>query len=122
VRIETTGRSTLVCRPDELVQAFRLLLDNCLEAAQPPPEVVVRIQEENRKLCIRIEDSGPGIEAGLLKRLFEPFVTSKPGHEGLGLYLCRSLVERNSGSLEIRSTAGTGTAALLAFPLQGAEA
>jgi signal transduction histidine kinase len=122
VRIEATGRGMLVCRPDELVRAFRLLLDNCLEAAQPPPAVVVRIWEEERRICIRIEDSGPGIEAGLLKRLFAPFVTSKPGHEGLGLYLCRSLVERNSGSIEIRSEAGTGTIALLTFPRQAAEA
>jgi signal transduction histidine kinase len=122
VRIEATGRCTLVCRPDELVQAFRLLLDNCLEAAEPPPPVVVRIREEDRKICIHIEDSGPGIAPGLRKRLFEPFVTGKPGHEGLGLYLCRSLVERNFGSIEIRCEAGSGTTALLTFPRQGTEA
>jgi signal transduction histidine kinase len=122
VRIEAAGRSTLVCHPEELVQAFRLLLENSLEAAQPPPQVVVHIHEEEGKVRIRIEDNGPGIEGVLLKRLFEPFVTSKPGHEGLGLYLCRSLVERNSGSIEIRSTAGTGTAALLIFPSQEAGA
>jgi signal transduction histidine kinase len=122
LRLESSARSSLVCRPEEMVQALRLLLENALEAAQPPPQVVVRIEQGNGTVSIHIEDNGPGIESGLLKQSFEPFVSGKPGHEGLGLYLCRSLVERNSGSIELRSTPGAGTTAVLTFPLQEAEA
>ena len=122
LRLECAARCTLVCRPEEIRLALRLLLENAVEAAQPPPPVLVSIHQGNEAVSISIEDSGPGIDTGLLKRAFEPFVSGKPGHEGLGLYLCRSLVERNSGTIELHSTPGVGTTAILSFQIREAEA
>lgn len=57
---------------------------------------------------IRVEDTGPGIAPALRDRLFEPFFTTKPGGMGLGLPLCRTLVERMGGAIEAEASPGGG--------------
>ena len=50
-------------------------------------------------VLIRIEDSGPGLEAKNIERIFEPFYTTKPAGMGLGLAICRSIVEAHGGRM-----------------------
>ena len=51
-------------------------------------------------IFIEVQDDGPGFGALARRRLFTPFYTTKPGHQGLGLYLARIAVERCGGALE----------------------
>jgi two-component system sensor histidine kinase RegB len=65
-----------------------------------------------------IEDRGAGMPPEVLARVGEPFFTTKPPGRGMGLgvFLARAVVERQGGSLRLRSTVGEGTTAQLELP------
>ena len=65
---------------------------------------------------LRVEDTGCGIPAQNLPRLFEPLFTTKPHGVGLGLAISRNLIEANGGRLTIESVEGEGTTAILTLP------
>jgi CheY-like chemotaxis protein len=69
-----------------------------------------------------VEDSGPGIAADVLPRIFEPFFTTKPAGEGtgLGLSLCRGIVEEHGGTLTVESEPGRGATFVVALPATAA--
>lgn len=70
-------------------------------------------------VTLRIEDSGPGIPDDVAKRLFEPFVTSKPDGMGLGLAISRSLVRARGGELSFApSTALGGASFTVRLPIE----
>lgn len=72
------------------------------------------------EVCIVIADTGPGIEAGALARIFEPYFTTKrPGEgTGLGLFVTRTLVENLGGRIEVRSAPGEGTTFTVWLPAE----
>jgi signal transduction histidine kinase len=63
-----------------------------------------------------VKDNGPGIEPEVLERLFSPFFTSKANGTGLGLPICRKLVDAHGGRIEVGSEPGEGAAFVLTFP------
>jgi signal transduction histidine kinase len=118
----------------ELLEAIlHHLLDNALTYTPPPGwvrlawhepgDVVPPTEAPGEMVCISVSDSGVGIPAEELSRVFEPFyrlrenyVRSKPGN-GLGLAIARGLVELLEGGLWLESEVQQGTAAYLAIPL-----
>jgi PAS domain S-box-containing protein len=67
--------------------------------------------------CVEIIDNGVGMGSEALKRLFEPFHTTKPGEgTGLGLYLTKSIVEAHGGSIVVESEEGVGTTVRVKLP------
>jgi signal transduction histidine kinase len=87
----------------------------CLGASQP---VMVGISAEDRgsKVTIRVTDKGPGIDKKELKRVFTPFYTTKQGGSGLGLYLCKRIVNEMGGEISIKSMPGRQTEVILTLP------
>ncbi|TFH29074.1 MAG: response regulator [Myxococcales bacterium] len=65
-----------------------------------------------------MQDTGPGISSQLLRRIFDPFVTTKPAGRGtgLGLSICRRIVHSLEGTVEIQSHPGQGTVARVVLP------
>ncbi len=104
-------------------QALINLLLNAAQAIEPGQteqnsiRVVTRLREP--WLEILIEDSGEGVAAEHLPRIFEPFFSTKQfdGCTGLGLSICRKIVDEHDGRLLIESTRGVGTKVLLQLPL-----
>jgi len=95
---------------------------NALQAMEPEGG---RLLVESRALnssevCIAIADTGPGIAAGSLARIFEPYFTTKrPGEgTGLGLFVTRTLVENLGGRIEVRSAVGEGTRFTVTLPAE----
>jgi signal transduction histidine kinase len=88
----------------ELHELFLNLLTNALEATAAELPVFVEINRESTAAQVRISDSGPGISPEIADRMFEPFVSSKQRGSGLGLALCRGIVERHGGSIWARNT------------------
>jgi len=93
---------------------------NAIEAlSRAPPERVLRIaaSAQGGTAVVEIEDSGDGIDPAKADKIFEPFVTSKPSGMGLGLAICRTIVDRHGGTLAIAPAHPRGTIVRLVFPL-----
>lgn len=103
-----------------LERIFINLLTNACHALEHKSDgrITIRFTEELKSVIAEVEDNGDGISPDLLKRITEPFFTTKdPGKgTGLGLFLCQSLMADMGGHLDIRSEVGRGTRILLRFP------
>ncbi|MCA1825430.1 MAG: ATP-binding protein [Myxococcales bacterium] len=114
----TRARACLPVRAFE--QAIANLLDNAAEATEgrPAREVRVSLSRSRDELHLTVADNGVGVPEALLRRIGEPFFTTKePGHgTGLGLYLARHVVEREGGEMRVESTEGRGTRITLTVP------
>jgi signal transduction histidine kinase len=76
---------------------------------------------DNKAIVISVRDSGPGIDPLVLDRLFEVFVTTKSDGMGLGLALCRMIVERHKGELTTSSAEPRGSVFRVALPIEKAD-
>jgi len=101
-------------------QAIANLLDNAAEATEgrPAPELRISLTRAHDELRLTVADNGVGVPEALLRRIGEPFFTTKePGHgTGLGLYLARHVVERQGGEMRVESSEGRGTRVTLTMP------
>jgi signal transduction histidine kinase len=85
--------------------------------------ITVRANHESHHAEISIRDTGSGIPAEKLPRIFDPFYSTKSpdargqGGTGLGLALCREVVESHRGRIRVESAVGRGTTFTLKFPL-----
>lgn len=107
---------------DLLFLAAYNLLDNALKFTHPGDTVEVRASEAGAFVTIEVADTGPGIPAEELPRVWEELYRGQgargiPG-SGLGLSLVRAVVERHGGQVTMRSRAGRGTVVTLRLPVQ----
>lgn len=120
VELPTEARDWRVHGPPRaLARVLRGLVKNALQASQVSRPVELRVQARGEGALLEVRDAGTGMAADVLSRAGEPFFTTKPPGEGmgLGLFLARTLVEQLGGSLELRSTPGRGTTASLSLPV-----
>jgi signal transduction histidine kinase len=85
--------------PVQLRQVFVNLLENAVYAASPAGEVAVRAASAEGAVEVHVEDSGPGVDVAILRRLFEPLITTKERGIGLGLALVKQIAERHGGTV-----------------------
>jgi PAS domain S-box-containing protein len=90
----------------ELKQVLINLVRNAFDAIDGPSG---RIEISLRGTVIEVADNGCGMTLEQLERIFEPFFTTKATGTGLGLPVCRKIIENHRGTLEVQSTAGVGT-------------
>ena len=101
---------------DQLEQVLINLLRNAADALDSHPgKIVIRWRLERWQLVVDIEDDGPGLAA--TTNLFVPFFTTKPGGSGIGLVLCRQLIEAHGGALSLTNReSARGCVARLQLP------
>jgi len=102
-----------------LQQAFLNILLNSLQAIDGRGTIWVRMKRNGGRYTIEFEDNGRGIGADEMKKIFEPFYTTKPDGSGLGLSIVKAIVESHGAAIEISSKDGKGTKVTLRFPLTG---
>jgi two-component system, LuxR family, sensor kinase FixL len=68
-------------------------------------------------IAIRIADTGSGIAPEVMEKLFQPFVTTKQQGMGVGLSICRTIVEAHDGTITAEANSGGGTAFCVTLPL-----
>ena len=111
-----------------LGQVFLNLLVNAAHAipdervAEGEIRVYVGTDDEERAV-IRVHDNGVGIEPDVIARIFDPFFTTKPASvgTGLGLWICRGIVDHLSGTIEVESAPGRGTTFRIRLPARGLD-
>ena len=101
----------------QLRQALVNLLRNAREALQKGGTIVLGVRLEGERLCVMIEDDGPGIPEELRPSIFDPFYTTKSHGTGIGLAVTRSIVEAHGGSLHCVDRPGGGTRFEILLPL-----
>jgi len=99
----------VACSQSELEQVFLNLLTNAREATPHGGRIMVSVRAADGAVEISIADTGCGIPAENLPRVLEPFFTTKPHGNGLGLSICRSVLWEVDGTLTIQSEPGGGT-------------
>jgi PAS domain S-box-containing protein len=117
----------VACEEGKIQQVFLNLLRNGAEAMQEAaieqPTFILRSYHdaEINKVCITIEDNGPGMTEDTRKRIFEPFFTTKPVGVGTGLGLSVSyfiITENHSGEMRVESELGKGTLFKIKLPCE----
>lgn len=106
----------------QLQQVLLNLVLNAYDAMQTVPagrrELIVESQRlESGRAFVSVRDSGPGISPAIMGRLFQPFSTSKPEGLGMGLSICRSILESHGGRICAESNPGQGATFRFELPL-----
>ena len=110
---------------DQMQQVFINLIKNAAEASAPNARITLQVAAAPPggpaaapAVVASVRDEGRGIDADTRRTLFEPFVTTKPGGTGLGLYITHDIVKRHGGSLTVASEPGCGATFRVELPLQ----
>jgi len=111
-------KETIRIRGDrsQLEQAVLNLVLNAQEAMGEGGCLKLTAMKRGDEVVLAVEDSGKGMEKEVADRLFEPFLSRRPGGTGLGMALVRRTVEAHGGALRIQSKAGKGTRVEMRLP------
>ena len=114
IEVETffeAGVPKLYLFADEIGQVWTNILQNAIQAMGGRGKLRVEAQNEGAYVRVSFTDNGPGIPPEILPRIFDPFFTTKPRGEGtgLGLDICRRIVEKHHGRIEVTSQPGQTT-------------
>ncbi|MDB4349775.1 ATP-binding protein [Omnitrophica bacterium] len=103
----------------QIEEIFFNLIRNAGQAIEKAGKITVKAVERDNRVVVDIEDTGHGIPENKLEQIFNPFYTTKaPGKgTGLGLFIVRQIVQRNKGTISVRSKVGEGTTFTLEFPV-----
>ncbi|RLG32016.1 hypothetical protein DRN98_05890, partial [Methanosarcinales archaeon] len=99
----------------QLERVFLNLLTNAADAIEDGGTIEIRIRDEE-EVAIMVSDTGCGIKKEVQDKIFEPLYTTKVHGVGLGLSICRQIVEAHGGKIEVESCEGAGTTFIMRFP------
>ena len=102
---------------DGLKQVFLNLVLNSVQAMDEGDTLTIRTMSYDGKLEVEIKDTGFGIPAKNLKKIFDPFYTTKEDGTGMGLAIAYTIISDHSGTLNIESKTGIGTTAKVVLPV-----
>ena len=104
-----------------LEQVLLNLMRNAIEAmSDAPPErrrLIVKLSQIENQMEIRVIDRGPGIPPEVQEKLFTPFFSTKPEGMGMGLNICRSIIEFHQGRLWVEDNPQGGTIFVITLPI-----
>jgi PAS domain S-box-containing protein len=101
----------------QLKQAFYNLIKNALHAMRPGGILRIRTEAGESHVAISFTDTGHGIPADKIGRIFEPYYTTKSDGTGLGLMIVQRIVREHGGTIDVESDPGRGTTVRLKLPI-----
>ncbi len=106
------------CHPVDLYTVVSNVLKNAFEAVGESGDVTIRARTRSGRVRVLVSDSGPGPDKDRLSVVFDPFYSTKAdrGGIGVGLSLCRSIVQGYGGSIEFDASAGDRTVVAITIP------
>jgi two-component system, NtrC family, sensor histidine kinase HydH len=102
--------------PERLYRAFMNLFINSIQAINGPGSIDIRIAESRTGFRIEIEDTGSGIDEENMKKIFNPFFTTKERGSGLGLPIVRNIIEGHNGTIILENVEGSGAKVVITLP------
>lgn len=109
----------------ELQRVLQNLVDNAVRVSDPGQPVCIEVllaqpNQVRQQLKVAVHDQGPGLKKQDVKRIFRRFMqgAGRRGRAGLGLYVCRQIVEGHGGNINVESVVGLGTTFWFTLPLQ----
>jgi signal transduction histidine kinase len=101
---------------DRLKQAFLNIATNALDAMPAGGHLQIALATNDRHATLAIRDTGPGISAEVMPKIFNMHFTTKAGGTGIGLYVARSIIEAHGGDIRVDSEPGKGTCFRVQLP------
>ena len=122
-----TGLPEITANRVQLQQVLLNLIANAVDAmvSVTNRDRVLKVTSATQypsSVLITIEDSGPGVESENIERIFEPFYTTKSGGTGMGLSICRSIVQEHGGRLFATPGHSCGLAMQISLPTSAIDA
>lgn len=121
IRLTVQEELSVLANYDRLKEALLNLVSNANQATTDG-EITIRVYpatamvpspqggtEQQHEVVIEVQDNGTGIHKDDINRIFDPFFTSKPLGTGLGLSITKRIIEEHGGTIDVQSTAGSGT-------------
>jgi Signal transduction histidine kinase len=121
VECTTPGMPPILVDRVQIQQVILNLVKNAIQAVDADGRVVVRVATQPDQVRFTVIDTGPGISPDQVKRLFEPFNTTKSEGMGLGLPICRSIIEAHGGTIWYEPAPGGGAAFVFTLPQYAEE-
>ncbi len=117
------GLAVMNCHASQLNQVFLNLINNAAHAIGEGGTIRISTRADQDGISIRVSDTGTGIAADVLPRIFEPYYTTKPAGQGtgIGLSIAREIVENHGGTISVESTSPEGTTFLVHFKVDNAN-
>jgi len=115
------GNPIIQGEPTRLRQVFHNLLQNAVDAQadSPTPAYDIAVEIRGSELALSIGDRGSGFPKDMIRRAFEPYVTTKAKGTGLGLAIVKKIVEEHHGRVTVENRPQNGALVTLYFPLEG---
>jgi signal transduction histidine kinase len=106
---------------DKMRQVLLNVLINAVQSIEDSGSIAISAKAERKHVTIAVADTGCGISADELEKVFSPFYTTKEKGSGLGLAVAAKIVEGHRGRIEAESTPGHGSVFRIRLPRTGRE-
>jgi signal transduction histidine kinase len=106
---ETQDEQTLIVDHNKIERVFTNLINNALDAMRKGGTLTITSEKVKGYIQIDFADTGDGMPSDVLEKLWTPFFTTKAKGMGIGLAICKRIVDAHGGKIEVKSTEGKGT-------------
>lgn len=107
----------VLCTKDQMKQVILNLTKNSIESMNNGGDLLIELKEKSHHCELIIKDNGVGISKKHMEKIFTPFYTSKETGTGLGLVVCKRILQSFGGEIRISSTENIGTTVVIKLPL-----
>jgi len=119
IKKELSPISSIMGKASELREVLTNLINNSLDAMPQGGRIKIKTFEEDKCVFLKVEDTGIGMPVDVMKRVFDPFYTTKgPKSTGLGMSLSYSIITRHQGTISVDSQEGKGTTFTIMIPTE----
>lgn len=93
------------------------IIENAIEATPPQGSIIITTGKDGdgRKILVKIKNTGPCVPSAAISRVFEPYFTTKIGHQGMGLSIAKRIIELHGGNIMMSSSPKDGTVVTVIF-------
>ena len=114
----TENTPSMLLDASKIQRVFTNLIMNAIEAMPNGGKLTISSKESQGELQVKFADTGEGISEKAMQTLWKPMKTTKPGGTGLGLVICKGIVEVHGGSIQVETTVGKGSTFTVKLPIK----